>query len=149
MANLEKLNTQEFLLEDEINAALKSFSIETMALKKSITKNKETKERTKEEMKDYLDSGELRKRMDVYIKINGKKIDISDLEMDDASGMLKIKYNVLFGTTQKEISSYFKIVGETNNNYIQFINNPTTNIDVKNVELFKKDGKELLMPEDG
>lgn len=149
MEKLEKLH-EESNLQKEINEALKWFSAEEMALKSSITnKNKDIEPRTKEEMKEYLDSGEVRKRMDTYIKVNGAKIEISSLEVDDTNGLLKIKYKAMFGNVQKEISSYFKIVGEKNNSYIQFVDNPTTNTDINSVELFEENEKMLVMPENG
>ena len=123
MANLETLNTQESLLEKEINDAMKEFSAEEMTLKSSInSKNKDIQPRTKEEMKEELDSWELRKRLDTYIQINGQKIAISNLEMDDNKGLLKMKYKVMFDNVENKISSYFKIVGEKNSSYLKFLN---------------------------
>jgi len=143
MEKLEKLH-EESNLQKEINEALKNFSAEEMALKSSITsKNKDIKERTKEEMKEELDSWELRKRIDTYIQINGQKIAIVDLDMDDNKGLLKMKYKVMFDNVEKEISSYFKIVGEKNSSYLQFVS------DTHSVEFFEEGGKTVVKPENG
>lgn len=143
MEKLEKLH-EESNLQKEINEALKKFSAEEMALKSSITsKNKDIKERTKEEMKEELDSWELRKRIDTYIQINGQKIAIVDLDMDDNKGLLKMKYKVIFDNVEKEISSYFKIVGEKNSSYLQFVS------DTHSVEFFEEGGKTVVKPENG
>ena len=77
MTNLEKTNIQESTLESEVNQALNKFSAEKNQLKSSVIENnKDLRSRTKEEMKDYVESGEAKKRIEEYIKINGEKINL-------------------------------------------------------------------------
>lgn len=137
MANLEKLASQESTQQKEINKALTEFSKETNKLKGEIAStNKDLKPRTKEEMEKPLKSGEIMKRAKEYVQINGEAINITTIEMDDASGLLKMKYKAKFGEVEKEISTFFQIVGEENNTYLQFKKSPTAKNDTTAVELF-------------
>lgn len=147
--NLEILKSKDLALENEVNQALKDFSAEAMQLQNEIIKNKDLKVWTKEEMEAYLTSWELLKRIEWYIQINGDKISISKLEMDATSGLLKMKYKVKFWAVEKELISYFQVVGETNNSYLQFKTNPVTNVDFSSLEVYEKDGTTIVAPEDG
>ena len=135
MTNLENLTTQESTLENEINDTLKDFSAEEMKLKKNIETSKDINSRTVEEMEAYLNSGELKKRLDAYIQVNGTKVDISSVELDKTNKTLKMKYKVMMDGTSKDITSYFQIVGETNNSYLKFTANPDKKTDITRVEL--------------
>lgn len=147
MVNVEKLTSRESLLENEINEALSGFSAEEMKLKKNIETSKDINSRTVEEMEAYLNSGELKKRLDAYIQVNGTKVDISSVELDKTNKTLKMKYKVMMDGTSKDITSYFQIVGETNNSYLKFTANPDKKTDITSVELYNNG--QTLLPENG
>ena len=150
MTNLEKANIQESTLENEVNQALSKFSAEKNQLKSSVIENnKDLRSRTKEEMKDYVESGECKKRIEEYIKINGEKINVSKLEMDNANGLIKMEYKITIDGTEKEITTYMKIMGEANNTYIQFQKNPTLQKDITSAEIYTKNNNKIFAPEDG
>ncbi len=149
MAQLEHLASKESLLENETNAALQAFSLEMKKLQNEVlSSKKDLKARTKEEMKTYLESGELRKRMDGYVKINGEKIEISKIELDETNSLLKMKYKVKFGDVPKEINSFFLIMGEENNTYLQFKKNPAAKADVTSIELYDKEWTKTMGAEE-
>lgn len=58
--------------------------------------------------------------------------------MDDASGLLKMKYKINLGIEEKTVTTYLQIMGETNNSYLQFKNNPTTNTETTGYEFYDK-----------
>lgn len=152
MANLEKLSSPEASLQEELNKALADFSAEQMKLKREIESSNDLKARTIDEMQAYLDSGELKKRLEGYIQVNGSPATISSIEMATDKNSkklqaLKIKYKATMDNVTKELSSYLQIVGETNNSYIKFINNPETNKEVTSLELYDDGAK--LIPENG
>ncbi|MEI7919876.1 MAG: hypothetical protein WCH65_07060 [bacterium] len=147
---MEKANIQESTLENEVNQALSKFSAEKNQLKSSVIENnKDLRSRTKEEMKDYVESGECKKRIEEYIKINGEKINVSKLEMDNANGLIKMEYKITIDGTEKEITTYMKIMGEANNTYIQFQKNPTLQKDITSAEIYTKNNNKIFAPEDG
>ena len=131
MTTAEQMSSSESAMENEINTALDQFSQAEKKLKNEVLKdNKDLKAWTKAEMQAYLDSGELKKRIDGYIQVNGTAINVDKIAMDDASGLLTVKYKIDLNGEQKAVTSFFQIMGETNNTYLQFKNNPKTNTEV-------------------
>lgn len=150
MTNLEKANIQASTLENEVNQALNKFSAEKNQLKSEVIQtNKDLKSRTKEQMKDYVESGECKKRIDAYIQVNGEKINVSKLEMDDINGLIKMKYKITIDGTEKEITTYMKIMGENNNTYMQFQKKTPEDKEVNSAEMYTKNNNKIFAPEDG
>ena len=148
MANVEEFTAKglNFMLQKEVNQALSKFSAEEKNLESEVLANKDLKAWSKEEMKDSLDSGELKKRMDEYIQLNGEKIQISNIEMD--KDLLKMKYKVKLGGEERDLTAYIQIMWETNNSYFQFMNNPKTNTENNTMEFFvDKDNTKKFLPE--
>jgi len=79
---------------------------------------KQEKELSVDEMKAQLEATKL--RMKEYLQVNGQKLTLKDLSVDEANKMYKITYVVAVGDKNYDIPSYFKIVNTLNNSYIKF-----------------------------
>lgn len=100
----------------EFEVALAEFKHEEADLK-SDAENSE-KERTVDEMKLNLEATKL--RIWEYVKINGWRLSLKDLVVDETNKMYKMTYTISLGWKEYIFPSYFKVINSLNNSYIKF-----------------------------
>ena len=92
MGNLEANNNQESMKDLEMNEAIESFSdLESQAKNEvvnTINAPEALKAQSKENLEKDLKSGELKKRIEEYIQVNGKKIENSEISIDAKGNIL-------------------------------------------------------------
>ncbi len=133
-------------LQNELNQAIFEFRTKEQNLNKeikTISEKNTLKPRTEEELNKIKESGELEKRLKQFLTINGNAITIKQIKIE--GNIIKTQYEISLDNQKRNIRGNFQIVGEMNNNYLQYYYDSKEK-EISSIELYEKDNKKYIQP---